>query len=101
VLREYFGSLPSPLYNMARFHHERWDGRGYPDRLAGEAIPACARLLAILDAFDAMTSARPYRRPKSRVEAIAVLVEGAASQFDPTLVLAVLPVLAVCPCGGP
>jgi HD-GYP domain-containing protein (c-di-GMP phosphodiesterase class II) len=69
-----------------RNHHERWDGRGYPDGLAGEAIPLQARILAVADACDAMTAARPYRpaMPPERID--AVMADGAGSQWDPDVV---------------
>jgi HD-GYP domain-containing protein (c-di-GMP phosphodiesterase class II) len=59
------GHLDVRQQDWVRHHHERWDGEGYPDRLAGEAIPDGARLLSVADAFDAMTNARPYSRPRS------------------------------------
>jgi len=68
------------------FHHERWDGAGYPDGLAGESIPLVARILAIADAFDAMTSDRPYRKAMSVEEALLELRANAGKQFDPALV---------------
>lgn len=67
-------------------HHERWDGKGYPHQLAGEAIPVEGRLLAIVDAFDAMTTARVYRAPMSMDAAIAEIRGCAGTQFDPALV---------------
>lgn len=67
-------------------HHERWDGRGYPLGLRQEEIPIECRVWAILDAFDAMTSGRPYRQPKSEEDALAELERHAGSQFDPHLV---------------
>jgi HD-GYP domain-containing protein (c-di-GMP phosphodiesterase class II) len=69
-----------------RNHHERWDGRGYPDGLAGEAIPLQARVLAVADSCDAMTAERPYRPalPPSRID--AVMQDGAGSQWDPRIV---------------
>jgi HD-GYP domain-containing protein (c-di-GMP phosphodiesterase class II) len=72
--------------NAIRHHHERWDGRGYPDGLAGEAIPLRARIMAIADAYDAMTSDRPYRNGFTPLRAQAILREGAGSQWDPALV---------------
>jgi len=67
-------------------HHERWDGTGYPDGLKGERIPLGARILAVADAFDAMTSDRPYRKALSREQAIAELRRCAGTQFDLQLV---------------
>jgi putative nucleotidyltransferase with HDIG domain len=67
------------------FHHERWDGRGYPFGRAGEDIPVEARLLAIADAFDAMTSQRPYRATLEPRQALDELATCAGSQFDPRL----------------
>jgi len=64
-------------------HHERWDGTGYPSRLRGRAIPLEARLLSVADAFDAMTSPRPYRRPLTHAGALLELSSCAGSQFDP------------------
>ncbi len=69
-----------------RHHHERWDGEGYPDGLKGEAIPLPVRILSVADAFDAMTSDRPYRKQFSFEFAARALRTGAASQFDPAAV---------------
>ncbi len=68
------------------FHHERWDGGGYPVGLEGDAIPAEARVLAVVDAFDAMTTDRPYRRALSEEQAVAELERCAGSQFDAEIV---------------
>jgi len=73
-------------------HHERWDGAGYPCGLGGESIPVEARLLAVADAFDAMTSMRPYRPMRPREEAFAELGREAGKQFDPQMVDAFLAV---------
>jgi putative nucleotidyltransferase with HDIG domain len=73
-------AIPYVLY-----HHERWDGTGYPSGKAGEEIPLEARLLAVADAFDAMTSDRPYRRALSQAEALAEVERCAGTQFDPRI----------------
>ena len=75
-------------------HHERWDGRGYPHGLAGTDVPEGARLLAIADAYDAMTSERPYRAALAPDNAFAELDRCAGTQFDPTFVRAFLDVWA-------
>ena len=67
-------------------HHERWDGHGYPTGSAGEAIPIEARVLAVADAYDAMTSDRPYRRALTQGRAISELERCAGTQFDPDVV---------------
>ncbi len=71
---------------VVRHHHERYDGRGYPDGLAAEAIPLAARIFAVADTFDAMTSDRPYRRGLSIEAARAEIRRSAGTQFDPTVV---------------
>lgn len=71
---------------IARSHHERWDGRGYPDGLAFDAIPLGARIVAVVDVFDALVSERPYKGAWSVERAIRLLVDGAGSQFDPDVV---------------
>lgn len=82
-----------PIIPIVRNHHERWDGTGYPDRLAGEDIPFLARLVAVADAFDAMTSHRPYHdngRGKPPAVAFAEVAKQAGRQFDPTCAAAFL-----------
>lgn len=76
----------SDLAEIIRHHHERFDGKGYPDGLAGEQIPLLSRILTVVDAFDAMTSDRPYRKLMSDSEAISRLLEGAGTQFDSNIV---------------
>jgi putative nucleotidyltransferase with HDIG domain len=68
---------------IVRNHHERWDGSGYPDRLAGTDIPFLARLMAVVDSFDAMTTNRPYRAGLPMEQALAEIERGVGSQFDP------------------
>ncbi len=70
---------------VVRHHHERFDGKGYPDGLKGENIPLYARILALADAYDAMTSARPYRNAPSKEDAIREIEKGRGTQFDPKL----------------
>ena len=77
-LKRFHEALPYVL-----FHHERWDGDGYPAGLTGRRIPLEARILAIADAFDAMISPRPYRKSLSHEHALAQVEAGAGSQFDP------------------
>jgi putative two-component system response regulator len=76
----------SDLLPIVRHHHEAFDGRGYPDGLCGTAIPLLARIVAVCDAFDALTNDRPYRARLSEREAIAVLAGGAGRQWDPQIV---------------
>ena len=79
---------------IVRHHHERWDGTGYPDGLGGEEIPLGARIIAVADAFDAMTSDRAYRRAMSEAQALAEVRRQSGSQFDPQVVVAFERVLA-------
>ncbi len=71
-------------------HHERWDGEGYPRRLRAEGIPLGARIFAVVDAFDAMTSHRPYRKAMPASKAVAEIVRTSGTQFDPQVVEAFL-----------
>ena len=77
---------------IIRAHHERWDGNGYPEGLAGEQIPLGARIFAVADSFDAMTSDRPYRRGRQLDEALLEIERCSATQFDPQVVQAFLAV---------
>lgn len=86
--------LAAGLGPIVRGHHERWDGHGYPDGLAGESIPLGARIVAVLDAFDAMTSARPYADPLTVPDALARLQAGAGIVWDPEIVAALARCLA-------
>ena len=74
--------------DIARHHHERWDGSGYPDGLVGDAIPLSARLMAVADVYDALISRRPYKGPIDPDEALRMVGAGAGGQFDPMVVMA-------------
>jgi HD-GYP domain-containing protein (c-di-GMP phosphodiesterase class II) len=78
---------------LIRSHHERWDGRGYPDGIRGTTIPLGARIIAVADTFDAMTTSRPYRPALSRQIAIDEIRNGALTQFDPQVVASFLQVM--------
>ena len=79
-----------PALPYILFHHERWDGAGYPSGRSREQIPVGARIVAVTDAFDAMTSLRPYRAPLTLGTALAEVDGGAGTQFDPGVVRAFL-----------
>lgn len=83
-------AFPGPLAVIVRHHHENWDGTGYPDGLRGEAIPIGARVLAIVDCYDALTSDRPYRRALSHSCAVAMIRERRGTMYDPEIVKAFL-----------
>jgi putative nucleotidyltransferase with HDIG domain len=78
-----------PVARFVRSHHERWDGRGYPDGLAGDDIPLGSRVIGACDAFHAMTTDRPYRQRLDVDAALAELASGAGTQFDPGVVAAI------------
>jgi len=78
-------SFSSSVALFVRHHHENWDSTGYPDRLGGETIPAGARVLAIVDCFDALTSDRPYRPALSRARAVEMIQERRGTMYDPAI----------------
>ena len=78
--------FPYPVIPYVRHHHENWDGTGYPDRIAGEAIPLGARILSVVDCFDALTSDRPYRRALATEAALDILRERSGTMYDPRVV---------------
>jgi len=91
--------LPPELMAIIRHHHERWDGRGYPDGLGGVEIPLCARIVSVADAFDAMTAERPYTQPVTIDAAVGNLRKGAGAQWDPAVVEALIDsVVEIVPC---
>jgi two-component system, cell cycle response regulator len=83
----------SPLASVVRSSHENYDGSGYPDGLAGEQIPLAARVVAVCDAYHAMTSDRPYRGARAHWEAIEELRQCSSRQFDPVVVAAFVEVM--------
>ena len=80
-LSAYSDEIPIVLY-----HHEQYDGSGYPEGLAGERIPYLARILAVADVFDALSSQRPYRAPWSTDRVVRYILDGAGTMFDPDVV---------------
>jgi putative nucleotidyltransferase with HDIG domain len=86
-------AFPDPLALIVRHHHENWDGTGYPDGLRGEAIPIGARVLAIVDCYDALTSDRPYRRPLSHDLATAMILERRGTMYEPAIANAFLRII--------
>jgi len=78
-------AFPGPLALIVRHHHENWDGTGYPDGLRGEAIPLGARVLAIVDCYDALTSDRPYRRSLPHDRAAAMILERRGTMYQPEI----------------
>ena len=87
------GGLMCSIGTIVRSAHERWDGDGYPDGLAGEAIPIESRIIFCSDAFNAMTTDRSYRAARSQDAAIAELIENSGTQFDPAVVKALIQVV--------
>jgi putative nucleotidyltransferase with HDIG domain len=85
--------FPYPLIPIVRHHHENWDGTGYPDGLAGEQIPIGARILQVVDCFDALTSDRPYRAAMSDADALKIVAERRGTMYDPKVVDALLELL--------
>lgn len=85
VLLEQIGA-PFVVVQSARYHHERWDGMGYPYDIGGEQIPYVARVLAVADAYTALTSNRPYRRAVTPTQAHSEIERNAGAQFDPQVV---------------
>jgi response regulator RpfG family c-di-GMP phosphodiesterase len=93
-------AVPRAVADGVRHHHERWDGGGYPDGLRGAEIPRAARIVALADAYDALTSARPHREALSPEAACAELERGAGSQFDPELTKEFLALVESGACDG-
>jgi putative two-component system response regulator len=92
--------IPTPVTLAIRHHHEWWDGSGYPDGLAGEEIPLLARIIAIVDAYDAMACDRPYRKALARPALLTELDRFAGVQFDPNLAREFISILQTGVCDG-
>lgn len=91
IVRETFGTSSDEAYGtmayeVARHHHEKWNGRGYPDQLLGDAIPLCARIMAVADVFDAVSANRCYRRALPLDTCFRIIKEGRGTDFEPLLV---------------
>jgi putative two-component system response regulator len=90
TLEEVFRLYPNELLDMAmtisRSHHEKWDGSGYPDGLTGDEIPLCARIMGIVDVYDAIRSKRCYKKAMSHAAACSIIVKDSGKNFDPQLV---------------
>lgn len=90
IVHEILDDYEDPEYiqitaDIAKYHHEKWNGSGYPDKLKGDEIPLCARIMAIADVFDALVSPRVYKSPMSYEEAFAIIEEGSGIHFDPII----------------
>ena len=90
IVHEILDGYEDPEYiqitaDIATHHHERWDGTGYPDNLKADAIPVCARIMAIADVFDALVSPRVYKSPMTYEDAYAIIESGSGTHFDPTI----------------
>ena len=94
---ERVGGVMGEIGQIVRSHHERWDGKGYPDGLRGNDIPLEARIISCCDAFNAMTTTRPYRPAMTQSVAVAELVKNAGTQFDPQVVDALIDATETAP----
>ncbi|HUF04237.1 MAG TPA: HD domain-containing phosphohydrolase [Aridibacter sp.] len=93
--------LPRAVQLLVRWHHEWWNGSGYPDKLVGKQIPLAARILRIADTYSALTSVRPYRAAFSAQEADRYVAESAGIEFDPAVALALLDIPERIPSADP
>ncbi|OHD53720.1 MAG: hypothetical protein A2Y33_07305 [Spirochaetes bacterium GWF1_51_8] len=82
--------IPSAAKNIVYYHHEKWDGSGYPGGLKGESIPIEARIVALADVYDALRSERPYKKPYSEEESVKIIEDSSGTHFDPAIIQAFL-----------
>lgn len=94
IINETFLSNKDEVALIVRHHHEAFDGSGYPDGLVGERIPEACRVLLLVDAYDAMTTGRPYHRPRSHHEALDILGSEAGTKLDPGILALFLRIVA-------
>jgi HD-GYP domain-containing protein (c-di-GMP phosphodiesterase class II) len=90
ILERMYKKMPAQRYLryaslIAGSHHERYDGKGYPNRLAGNNIPLCGRIMAVADVYDALIEDRIYRRAMRHIQARSIILENAGTQFDPAI----------------
>lgn len=85
ILSQLKGGVDNRILDYVGYHHERWDGKGYPDGLKGERIPIGAQIIAVADTYDAMTSDRPYRNGMPKEKALSLMAQGSGTQFSPVV----------------
>ncbi len=85
ILSQLKGGVDKKILDYVGYHHERWDGKGYPDGLKGDRIPIGAQVIAVADTYDAMTSDRPYRKGMPGEEALSLMAQGSGTQFSPVV----------------
>jgi HD-GYP domain-containing protein (c-di-GMP phosphodiesterase class II) len=93
--------IPQAALAVVRHHHERWDGRGYPDKIQGEKIPLLARIFSVIDVYDALCHARSYKHAWNEPEALIEIKAQSGAQFDPTVVSAFLSIRSIEPLESP
>lgn len=86
ILEDHYSPMLGFAARIARSHHEKWDGTGYPDQIKGEAIPLEARIVAVADIYDALSSKRPYKPPFPEEEVVKIITGYAGSHLDPQIV---------------